>query len=86
MWNAVPYLGKAASAVLIFIFICLVAVDLYWAPFLKGDLIHNRATIASKNIFWEIDLRRDSFEDNLTDLYLDRSPESASQAYIYWLI
>ena len=77
MWNADPYLGKAASAVLIFIFIWPMAVDLYWAPFL------NWATIASKNIFWEIDQRRDSFEDNLTDLYLDRFPGSTSQAYIY---
>ena len=51
MWNAVPYLGKAASAVLLFISILPVAVDLYWAPSLKGDLMHNWSTIASKNIF-----------------------------------
>ena len=49
MWNAVPYLGKAASAVLISIFICPVTVDLYWAPSLKGDLMHNWAIVASKN-------------------------------------
>ena len=50
MWNAVPYLGKAASAVLIFILICPVTVDLYWAPSLESDLMHNGAIIASKKM------------------------------------
>ena len=86
MWNAVPYLGKAASAVLIFIFILPVAVDLYWAPSLKGDLIHNWAAIASKNIFEKLTGEEIHSKAILTDLYWDRSPESASQAYTYWLI
>ena len=50
MWDAFPYLGNAASAVLIFIFIKPMAVDFHWAPSLKGDLKHDWATIASKNI------------------------------------
>ena len=50
MWNAVPYLGKAASAVLIFVLIEPMAVYLYWAPSLKDDLMHNWAIIASKKL------------------------------------
>ena len=47
MWDAFPYLGNAASAVLIFIFIKPMAVDFHWAPSLKDDLTHDWATIAS---------------------------------------
>ena len=50
MWDTFPYLGNAASAVLIFVLYrtndCLFPLS----AFLKGDLPHNWATIASKNV------------------------------------
>ena len=52
------------------------AVDLHWAPSLKGDLMYNWAIIASKNVFEKYGYRI------LSQEAYTLPPESASQAYI----